>query len=135
MGKKELETDMAAAKGEYVFLLDRSGSMGGSRMTKAIEALVLFLQSLPENTYFNVVSFGSNSSLLFNSSAKYCKENLNHAIEKVKKMTADMGGTEIYAPLMNILRSKLIDGYPRQIFLLTDGGVSNTEGVIDLVGK
>ena len=29
----------------------------------------------------------------------------------------------------------MILGYPRQIFLLTDGGVSNTNKVIDLVSK
>lgn len=46
-----------------------------------------------------------------------------------------MGGTEIYEPLQQILIKKVIEGYPKQIFLLTDGGVSNTEGVIALVGK
>lgn len=44
-----------------------------------------------------------------------------------------MGGTEIYEPLKKILGEKVIEGYPKQIFLLTDGGVSNTEGVIELV--
>jgi len=33
-----------------------------------------------------------------------------------------------------LLNSKPIEGYPKQIFLLTDGGVSNTEGVIKMVG-
>jgi hypothetical protein len=37
--------------------------------------------------------------------------------------------------LQKALNNKVIDGYPRQIFLLTDVGVSNTEGVIALVGK
>ena len=32
---KSLEADIDHAKGEFVFLLDRSGSMGGSRINKA----------------------------------------------------------------------------------------------------
>ena len=50
-------------------------------------------------------------------------------------MNADMGGTEIYDPLKKLLEEKVIEGYPRQIFLLTDGGVSNTQGVIKMVKK
>jgi hypothetical protein len=33
------------------------------------------------------------------------------------------------------LKEKVQEGYPRHIFLLTDGGVSDTEGVIALVSK
>lgn len=133
--KKELETDMNAAKGEYIFLLDRSGSMGGSRIEKAKEALILFLKSLPVQTFFNVVSFGSKFEFMFKSSIKYDNTNLEKAIQNIKRMTADMGGTEIYSPLENIFKNKIIEGFPKQIFLLTDGGVSNTEGVIALVGR
>ena len=32
---KSYETDMEAAKGDYIFLLDRSGSMGGTRIKQA----------------------------------------------------------------------------------------------------
>jgi hypothetical protein len=44
-----------------------------------------------------------------------------------------MGGTEIYTPLENLLTGKPIDGYPKQIFLLTDGAVSNTKLILDLI--
>jgi hypothetical protein len=44
---KAYEVEMTTAKGDYAFLIDRSGSMGGHRIEKAKEALILFLKSLP----------------------------------------------------------------------------------------
>ncbi|KAF1393785.1 hypothetical protein PFLUV_G00019650 [Perca fluviatilis] len=43
---------------EFVFLLDRSGSMAGSRIKNARETLLLLLKSLPMGCYFNIYSFG-----------------------------------------------------------------------------
>ena len=45
--------------------------MGGTRIKKAKEALILFIKSLPQDTYFNVVSFGSSSEKLFHESMRY----------------------------------------------------------------
>jgi len=58
------EIVMSKSKGEFIFLLDRSGSMSGIRIEKAKEALIFFLKSLPSDSYFNVVSFGTNFSFL-----------------------------------------------------------------------
>ena len=38
-------------------------------------------------------------------------------------MQADLGGTEIYQPLEWIFQQPTVEGYLRQIFLLTDGEV------------
>ena len=48
-------------------------------------------------------------------------------------MGADLGGTELLQPLQDVLTRVCIPGYKRQVFLLTDGEVSNTQQVIDLV--
>ena len=41
-------------------------------------------------------------------------------------MAASFGGTEIYYPLETAITAPIIKGYPRFIFLLTDGTVGNT---------
>lgn len=56
---------------EYLFLVDRSGSMGGERISMARKALVVLLRSLPkEGTRFNIVSFGNNSSALWSKGSR-----------------------------------------------------------------
>ncbi len=84
---------MDAVRGEYVFLLDRSGSMSGQAIEKAKEALILFLKSLPIDTYFQVVSFGSEDQKLFDTSQKNSNESISEAITRIGRMQADMGGT------------------------------------------
>ena len=50
-------------------------------------------------------------------------------------MQADFGGTEIYAPLEKALLQAGVPGYPKFIFLLSDGAVENTEAVIQMARK
>jgi uncharacterized protein with von Willebrand factor type A (vWA) domain len=50
---------------EFIFVLDRSGSMSGQRIEMAKEAALFFLKSLPANARFNVVSFGSDFRCMF----------------------------------------------------------------------
>ncbi|KAL3888742.1 hypothetical protein ACJMK2_001102 [Sinanodonta woodiana] len=123
-------------QGEFIFIIDRSGSMGGEKIQSAKETLLLFLKSLPVNCYFNVIGFGSNFESLFQEgSQKYNEENLKKAEELQKQMDADMGGTEILQPLEHVFKQKLIENYPRQLFVLTDGEVSNTAEVLKIAGS
>lgn len=67
---QKYETDLDSVRGEFVFLLDRSGSMEGDRIENAKRALLLFLKSLPVDSYFNVISFGSSYRSIFEKSVK-----------------------------------------------------------------
>jgi von Willebrand factor A domain-containing protein 5 len=64
---------------EYIFLIDRSGSMGGTPMQLAVKALKVFLHSLPLGCYFNVYSFGSKYEMLFEESVMYDQSTLEIA--------------------------------------------------------
>lgn len=77
-----VDIDIENAKGEYIFLLDRSGSMKGPRIEKAKQALILFIKSLPADTFFNVISFGNESKELFRGdSVRYTNKNVETAVK------------------------------------------------------
>ncbi|XP_034460742.1 von Willebrand factor A domain-containing protein 5A-like [Hippoglossus hippoglossus] len=130
--------------GEFVLLLDRSGSMDcptsdtkqqETRIASARDTLLLLLKSLPMGCYFNIYSFGSSFEHIFPKSVKYSEQNLEEALKKVESMQANLGGTEILKPLTHIFSQPCISNQPRQVFVFTDGEVSNTKEVIDLVKK
>lgn len=55
------------------------------------------------------------------------------ACDNIQRMRADMGGTNILSPLKWIMRQPVHQGHPRLLFLITDGAVSNTGKVLELV--
>ncbi|XP_051252694.1 von Willebrand factor A domain-containing protein 5A isoform X13 [Dicentrarchus labrax] len=133
-----------ASCGEFVFLLDRSGSMDSpmdhskrqeSRIGSARDTLLLLLKSLPMGCYFNIYSFGSRFQHIFPKSVKYSQKTMKESLKKVEEMGADLGGTEILEPLKHIYSQSCIPNQPRQLFVFTDGEVGNTKEVISLVKK
>ncbi len=123
----------AQAPCECIFVVDCSGSMHGSSIASAKEALQLCLRSLLPGSTFNVVAFGSSYELCFEKSIAYGEDSLARASAWVEKLDADLGGTEILSPLTHVLESSPASALPRQLFVLTDGEVSNTAAVLDLV--
>ena len=122
------------SKTELIFIVDRSGSMQ-SKVPELRSALQLFMRSLPEGCYFNIVGFGSSHTKLFPDSRRYNDETLGLATRHISSLLADLGGTELLQPLTEVFRLRAIPGYARQVFVLTDGQISNTEQVISLEQK
>ncbi|XP_064161735.1 von Willebrand factor A domain-containing protein 5B1-like isoform X1 [Anguilla rostrata] len=130
---KGVTSDLRRAQGEFIFLIDRSGSMSGVNIGRVKEAMLVILKSLVPACLFNIVGFGSTFKSLFPSSQSYGEESVGVACEHIKKLRADMGGTNLLAPLSWILQQPPHRGHPRLLFLLTDGAVTNTGRVIELV--
>merc|ERR1719410_2060946 len=126
--------DLVTLSSEVVFLIDCSGSMSGQSILMAKEALSLLLNSLPTDSTFNIVRFGSRMEMLFPSSQPYNDTTLELARQHVKSLRADLGGTEILTPLKAILNQSTEGGQRlKQLFVLTDGEVSNSQECIRLV--
>ncbi|CAF1596907.1 unnamed protein product, partial [Didymodactylos carnosus] len=119
---------------EFIFIVDCSGSMmDENKMGLAREAMELFLKSLPMKCRFNLVRFGTTYHALFNDvTVVYDELNASKAQQLISKMRADLGGTELLAPLKWIFEQKPFENYSRQIFVLTDGEISNVDQVMDL---
>lgn len=66
---------------EYIFLVDRSGSMKGERIEMAKRALVMLLRALPsQGTSFNIFSFGNACDGLWTWSRPYDADTLEEAV-------------------------------------------------------
>lgn len=124
--------EKALAPAEVIFVVDRSGSMQGASIAEARNALQLALRSLRPGCFFNVVGFGSSFESLFPESRAYDDASLAEATQHVKALEADLGGTEILRALEHVLGAEPKAGLPRQVFVLTDGEVGNTDAVIAL---
>lgn len=76
--------------------------------------------------------FSKNSFVRSPQSVKYSNETLRLALTYADQLSANMGGTEILAPLQKVYECEKIPGYFRQVFILTDGEVANTEEIIGI---
>lgn len=140
------DIDVDTVPKTYHFLLDRSGSMSGDKIIQAIDALILFIRSLPEGSYFNVISFGSTYKALWEHSVPYTTDTIKQCIDTISTFSADMGGTEIAACVQNTL----IDEYSEFlvntkrvaspdmeniVIMLTDGQISNVDYIVNMIEK
>ena len=132
---KYQENLMNDTPGLFIFLIDQSGSMRGNSIDLVRKALVLFMQSLPQKSYFQLIGFGTDFRKYNETPIEYNKENVRTTLEIINGLQANMGGTNISSPLMDIFESKVYDNIPlaRNIFLLTDGQVYNREMCINLI--
>ena len=97
--KKKLNNNLNLYPALYIFLIDQSSSMRGEPLEVAVQALILFLQSLPPGSYYQIIGFGTYYKLYDKSPKEYTQKNIEESIGSVKTLYGDLGGTDIYSPL------------------------------------
>lgn len=117
---------------EIVFVIDNSGSMGGTSMVQAKASLDYALSRLEPNDHFNVIRFDDTMTKFFPDSVAATGENVAAARSFVGQLEA-AGGTEMLPPLHAALDDSHQSKGLRQIVFLTDGEVSNELELLDTI--
>jgi len=113
---------------EMLYMIDISGSMNGTSIQQAREALLQALDRLSPGDRFGVLAFNSSYREFAAEPLAASAENLAAARRFVKNLEAD-GGTEMLPALLHLMRKPEIPGYLRHIVLLTDGDLGNEEEI------
>ncbi|KAF5536606.1 hypothetical protein FMEXI_10205 [Fusarium mexicanum] len=128
--------------GEILFLLDQSGSMdwsnsspdyysrrkGPRKIDVMREAMLLALSGIPSTCVFNVISWGSATMGLWESSRAHTKENIREAKSYVSQIEADMGGTDLLRALESVVKRRAKDK-STQTIILTDGELEPEDSI------
>jgi Ca-activated chloride channel family protein len=117
---------------EVIFVLDTSGSMAGTSIRQAREAVTLALERLAPGDRFNVIEFNSTARALYREARHATRDNLRDATHWVAALEA-RGGTEMANALnLALPGSEAADGV-RQVIFLTDGAVGNEEELFRMI--
>ncbi len=119
---------------EVIFVIDNSGSMGGTSMIQAKASLLYALSRLQPTDRFNVIRFDDTMDVLFPTPVAANSSNVGNATSFVSALQA-RGGTE----MVPAMRAALSDGnrddasYVRQVVFLTDGAIGSEQQLFETI--
>jgi Ca-activated chloride channel family protein len=128
-------TAVGARPRDVVFVIDRSGSMGGWKMVAARRAAARMIDTLTSRDRFCAIAFDDRVDMVpAHGMNDATDRNRFRAVEALAKIEA-RGGTEIAHPLqmaLNLLRGGT-DDRERVVVLVTDGQVGNEDDILRTV--
>jgi Ca-activated chloride channel family protein len=113
---------------EMLYMIDVSGSMAGTSIEQAREALLQALDRLRPDDRFGILQFSSDYREFEPEPLPATSENLAQARQYVRRLQAG-GGTEMLPALLHLMHKPATPGYLRHIVLLTDGDLGNEEEI------
>lgn len=113
---------------DVVFVVDRSGSMGGDSIEEARKALRLCLRQLREGDRFSIIAFDDRQESFRPEPVVFTQKTLEQADRWIADVDA-RGGTELLEPMVAAVA--LAKG--GVVVLLTDGQVGNEDAIVSAV--
>ncbi len=117
---------------EMLFIIDTSGSMGGTSIAQARRALKLGLERLGPEDSFNITRFSGDYSKFSDAPLPATEENIERALRYVDRLKAN-GGTMMRPALSNSFKTKPDGERLRQIVFITDGAIGNETELFALI--
>jgi Ca-activated chloride channel homolog len=120
---------------EIVFVIDNSGSMGGTSIVQAKASLIYALGRLKPSDRFNVIRFDNTMDTLFSDTVPASREHVAQAKAFVAALEA-RGGTEMVPAMKAALTDRRggDSSYVRQVIFLTDGEIGNEQQLFETIG-
>jgi Ca-activated chloride channel family protein len=119
---------------DVVFVIDTSGSMGGTSIGQAKAALLLALERLTPADRFNIIQFNSVTDSLYGELRPWTGETLRQAKTYVDRLAAT-GGTRMRPALRQALDGEASPGRLKQVVFLTDAAVGNEAELFDDIAR
>lgn len=121
-----------------IFVLDKSGSMGGKKITQAKEALKFVLSNLNDGDQFNMITYDDRVELYNDKILSYSSKTSKEALAFAETINSG-GGTNIDGALTEALAALPDNNNPSYIIFLTDGlptaGITNESAIVQNVAK
>eukprot|EP01130_Rhizamoeba_saxonica_P011563 TRINITY_DN4806_c0_g1_i1.p1 TRINITY_DN4806_c0_g1~~TRINITY_DN4806_c0_g1_i1.p1 ORF type:complete len:815 (-),score=165.32 TRINITY_DN4806_c0_g1_i1:26-2440(-) len=113
-------------KVEFIFLIDRSGSMDKKNRPEKVQSVMLEILNTMQNfkqsdVLFNIIYFGTDSHFLFESSVSPDTQYISEAEKTITEIYGDMGKSNIKGAIENMANKSIPDGFTRNVILISDG--------------
>ncbi len=119
---------------EFIFVIDRSGSMSGAPITQAKNALQACLRALGSGDTFMILAFDDQLDWMAREAYPITQANVEAAETWLAQIGA-RGGTEIMPAINSALLTPIDKERMRYVVFLTDGAVSADEKAIRSIAQ
>ena len=131
--------DSESARRQYVFVLDKSGSMGGTKIAQAKDAFNSMVGSLRSIDTFNVIAFDTSVSSLWIEPHSASETNIAAAQSWIQGLNAN-GGTNFHGAAISGLETFSEGANAKAMLILSDGQptageIQDTPGILAAISE